>query len=484
MLAAASAAALLAASPILVLDWGAMSPAEQALSASAQGILAKKGRIVWHANGGIQEAILKRLGRDRPLRRLASVWDLVRQEQKEFRGFILCEIGQPSLSIATSLAGPLRSLIADQSLAFRLSSMGFTITADAASPDAASLLKQAPQKKKLAVEQRNSIAGHLRDFAVRHDLPAFSAATREERRAIASSLGAPAMVLGWGPDEYEWVEDLSRAGATGVAADWCLNLSVLGLVPGRPKAPRPPRAPALAKGRRFAAFVMSDGDNIQWLTGGFATDLRWYGSPQRGRLPITWEVSPLLAEWAPAVLEEIFTRATPNDGFVAGPGLPGYTFPHLLPNRPAQAAASRRFLSRSGLGVASFLNSNDGSPMDCADWMALREVKGGIYKDYAPYNRRKGEVAWFASKPLAAYRFLLWEGLTGVEELAAQVNAMPAQGEGRFALINVHAWSFDSIGGPMEAIARTAAMLEPDVELVQASQLLELMAAERRSRRG
>ncbi len=46
----------------------------------------------------------------------------------------------------------------------------------------------------------------------------------------------------------------------------------------------------------------------------------------------------MLTEVAPRILEYIYDTATPNDGITAGPGLPGYTYVHLQPDRIATTA--------------------------------------------------------------------------------------------------------------------------------------------------
>jgi hypothetical protein len=38
------------------------------------------------------------------------------------------------------------------------------------------------------------------------------------------------------------------------------------------------------------AFLMTDGDNIQWLLGPFSTSPSWFASPDRGLVPLGWTV--------------------------------------------------------------------------------------------------------------------------------------------------------------------------------------------------
>jgi hypothetical protein len=108
-------------------------------------------------------------------------------------------------------------------------------------------------------------------------------------------------------------------------------------------------------------------------------------------------------------------------------------------------------------------------------FLRLPEVDGAIYTDYSPYNRRQGQVWTERGKVCLAYRFVLWNGLTEIPQLVEQVQAMPQDPTtlGSYALINVHAWSFRDIGGPMEAIAQVIQSLPKGTRVVSATQLLE-----------
>jgi hypothetical protein len=223
---------------------------------------------------------------------------------------------------------------------------------------------------------------------------------------------------------------------------------------------------------------MSDGDNLQWLCGNFVTHPSYWGSPLRGQFPMTWELSPLLAEAGPRVLQHLFATAKPTDGFVTGPGLPGYTFLHLQPDPAALARQAVPLLRQSDLSVAGVLNVNEGSLAETRPLLELPEVEGILYKAYSPYHRRRGEVYWHRGKPCVSFRFVLWDGLMGSEDVAREVAEMPASprtDEASYALVSVHAWSFRRQGGPLEAVRRTIERLPPGTRVVTADQLIALL---------
>ena len=57
---------------------------------------------------------------------------------------------------------------------------------------------------------------------------------------------------------------------------------------------------------------MTDGDNVQWLLGPFASSTSWFGSPDRGKVNLGWTVSPAMAEIAPNVLQYFYDHAKPG----------------------------------------------------------------------------------------------------------------------------------------------------------------------------
>ncbi|RYG47399.1 hypothetical protein EON79_07460 [bacterium] len=476
-------ALMLALPPMAILDPAGISPAERVLAQSIQGLANRNGPRVWLLTDGIQARILEGIKKERPTPQVKDVWALLERFPSEVKGAVVYKLGTPSLNVATSLCGPLGAVAIEESLLPKAKGLKVLLDARGMSEVQAYERFRGRFGKGRVVEQVLDKPGHLRDYAIRHSAFTFDAADPEFRRRMVREAGPNALAFGWGRDEFGWVSDVSAGGGTGLPADWCVNLSTLESLPSL----NPLKAPAMPAVKRednvrYVAFVLSDGDNIQWLTGGFATDPKFYGNPVRGKFPMTWEISGMLGHLAPRVLEEIYRTAKPNDDFIAGAGLPGYVFPNLAPDAKALAAQAAPYLKRSDLSTFSVLNANDGSLDEVEPFLALPNTTGAIYKDYSPYNRRKGELKWFHNKPCMAYRFLLWEGLTDERQLAEQIRAMPTNPRtdpGSFALINVHAWSFGKSGGPLSAVERTIAMLPPNTRVISANQLLSLLPKSR-----
>lgn len=466
-----------------VIPHAAMSPAEQMLAQTLQGLLNREKPRLWLRSGSMYAVIEEQLKREGvTLREAASAWELLPRFRREVRGAVLYRRGTPSVNVATSLCGVLDAVAVEESLRERAEAAGLPILADAREMGEREALTRYRDQfaRGVLVEQSPGKPGHLRDFAVARRAFTFFATEPAFRTEAARALGPEAIVYGWGDDESEWVSGLSRANATGAPADWCLNLSALAKLPaGRLRRPRRPVLNAAESGRTIA-FVMSDGDNLQWLCGDFVGNARYWASPRRGQFPMTWEVSPLLSEVAPRVLQHLYATATPNDAFVAGPGAPGYTFPHLQPDRKALARQAAPLFRRADLGIASVLNANAGHLRESALLLDLPDVEGVLYKAYSPYHRHRGEIYWREGKPCVSYRFLLWDGIMGPEDLAREVAQMPAAPRtdpNSYALVNVHAWSYGAIGGPLEAVRRAIDLLPPGTRVVTADQLIGMLRA-------
>lgn len=469
---------------LFTLDHQALKPAEQVLAQTLQGLTARKAPRIWLETKGIQTEILADLKKEgtkvEPAR---DVWQLVRNFRPEVKGAIVYKLGTPSLSVANGLCGPYDAVAIDETLLDTAKAQGLPILLDVRgmTEREAFAKYRSRYKKGVVIEQGLEKPGHLRDYAVKHSAFVMDLKDRAFRKEIIRAFGPSPLVIGWGRDEYEWVEDVSSAGGTGIPADWCVNLSVLEGLPANGRLqPAPVRKVSLEPGVRYVAFVFSDGDNIQWLTNDFASSPNFYASPLRGQFPVSWEMSPMLTRFAPRVLKKIYERATPNDDFVTGPGLPGYTFPHLLPDREVQAKASAPFLKASGMTTISVLNANAGSLEQVLPWMRLPEVTGGIYKPYSPYHGAGGKVIWQGDKPLASYRWVLWADLIEPKQLVANISQMPTEGEGRFGLVNLHAWSYGKTGGPLAATKQVVDALPANVKVVTANQLLDLMRQDRK----
>lgn len=472
-----------------VVDPAPSLPAEQALLASVQGLLNRDAPRVWVRARGLHARVLERVASRFEMVPVMSCWTLIASNRSRFDGFLTCTITNHTLNLATSLAGPRNALVMDSSLRSQAIALGLREVADLRQEAASGAFDrfQRETRRGLFVHQPASKPFHLRDLAVsRNAWVGFEPSGGDLSRQVRI-LGPDTEVMGWGNDEHDFVSDTSRGGGWVIPADWALNLSAHRWIkdPFEFKIVHPTPAPA-RPGQRIVTFVISDGDNVQWLLGGFSDQTGFWASPRRGTFPVTWELAPRLAELAPAADAWLRRTATPFDAFIGGPSGGGYYFPHASPDRPALARRSAEALAHAGLRVTSVLNSG-GEPEEIANLLADPRIDGVLYKDYAPYHLRKGAVTWHHQKPAVAYRYLLWEQKRpdgtlrpdwlpdGVAQAIATTADDPTTSLDAFSVVQVHAWSFRSRGGPMEAIHETLGKLPPNTRVVTAPELIQLM---------
>ncbi|EGD74085.1 hypothetical protein PTSG_05777 [Salpingoeca rosetta] len=191
--------------------------------------------------------------------------------------------------------------------------------------------------------QPPSKGGNLAEYAVFARIPTLEYQGNTGGALVTSvikdiqSRGNNGFALGWGPEE-QYVTTLGDYGMYVHASDWAMDVGVLSNLHVHsnvaPKASlhmnqrhQHQRTSPAAKQSHTVSFLMSDGDNIQWLLNNWATAPQWFGSPDRGKVPMGWTVSPGLVPLAPAVIEYAIAAATANDSFVAGPSGLGYIYP-------------------------------------------------------------------------------------------------------------------------------------------------------------
>jgi hypothetical protein len=489
-----------AAETLHVVDPHGLTTAEQGLLASAQGLLNREAPRVWVRSGGLHARVLERV-RDRfEVADIPGPWALISSNRAVLSAFVTCRVRDASFNLATSLAGQRRWLVVDESLRDRALGLGLEEALDVRDAPAGAFGRHgAAAARGILVHQPVSKALHLRDLAV-----ALGAWVDFEPRRpgdtaltdLVRSLGPRTDVLGWGSEERGFVSAVSKGGGWVLPADWAPNLSAHRWFrePGpvrRPASEPPPDPPR--RGERVVAFVVSDGDNLQWLLGGFTEAPGFWSSPLRGTLPVTWEFAPQLRRWAPAADAWLRSTATPLDAFVGGPSGGGYYFPHDHPDREGIARESARLLAEAGLTVGGVLNDG-GDPSEVASLLGAPAIEGVLYKDYVPYNRRRGAIHWHAGKPAVSYRHLLWEERRadgtlrpdwlpeGVAEAVRRQPDDPIASDDAYALVQVHAWSFRDRGGPLAAIRDTVRLLPPGTRVVTAPVLVRWLR-EHRSRR-
>ncbi len=153
---------------------------------------------------------------------------------------------------------------------------------------------------------------YLRDYAIASKAMCFYSDYYDGDSSVKTDILAwaddNAPILGWTDNEINFVSSNSVMSKVTVAADWASNLSFYSAETSFDLTQEnyEQREITPQSNKHYVAIVMSDGDNVQWQTRGFATDSKYFGSQYRGEFPMTWTTAPSLYDLAPSTLDGLY----------------------------------------------------------------------------------------------------------------------------------------------------------------------------------
>lgn len=330
---------------------------------------------------------------------------------------------------------------------------------------------------------------YLRDYAIASKAMCFYSDYYDGDSSVKTDILAwaddNAPILGWTDNEINFVSSNSVMSKVTVAADWASNLSFYSAETSFDLTQEnyEQREITPQSNKHYVAIVMSDGDNVQWQTRGFATDSKYFGSQYRGEFPMTWTTAPSLYDLAPSTLDGLYSAANANDQFIAGPSGAGYVniADYNEKSLKDYAAYTAGYMAKTDISYINFLDN--GIDADRLKYFsAYPQVKGGVWSVGNKYIEGDGAVYWSNGKPFVAARETLWRiagddnsnkyyGYT--ERVAQRINGYKrdyTKIEG-YTVVLAHAWSI----GSMDYIARFVKDLDEDVELVTVGEMLDMM---------
>ncbi|KZV96613.1 hypothetical protein EXIGLDRAFT_833459 [Exidia glandulosa HHB12029] len=379
------------------------------------------------------------------------------------RGYVVysSDTDSVSINIATSLCAPLSAVaVADTLVSAFEAGTVLTQLADARTLSYADLMAAHTFNKDILTDLHTDQA-YNRDMAVASGtLVVLDGAAGGGYAEGLATLNPGASVIGYGADEFEFVSAASRAGAGAVASDWTSNWAVLSSGPSPTLEPFPQRIPVQDDGRSFyVAFVLTDGDNLQWELNDFSTGSFWWAAPQRGTIPLTWGIpASALALSTPDALGWYQSTASSNDGFVNYAD--AYAYIDIFPSSAALSTfvASRQSTAHR-IGVHSavvFTNSwNSRNATAYNTFVAADPSVQAIFPlQYSSYAAGEGALLRTRSNvPVLSAKISLWnlgrnDTQFGDPAHVADVLNSWASGSGRghalqnrVAWVPVHAWS-------------------------------------------
>ena len=385
--------------------------------------------------------------------------------------FIQCDATNESVSVAITLAAASDSLLliaGDDATTAVLTSMHAVLTHDVRHQlvdDAITSKVLSNLSRSVFVFQDPSKSQFLADWSIyarASNMPWNSSSTAQQN-ALERVVDHGA-AFGWGP-ENDYVSTLNHHGIWVHASDYNKNFPALAngkksrVAPSLPPPPPPPPLPpptTTPPAKHTVAFMMTDGDNLQWTLGPWSTANTWYGSSTRGAFPMGWTLSPSIADLAPSALSYFFSTKTNNDEFVAGPSGYGYMYPTTLPLSNITGFSTFTFDAMASFQMTTMnvLGQNDAAP-NCT---LLKEYQshlpnGMVYYSWGDgYSGLHGKVWSCQGKPIVSGKWSLWGNSTdttsdmvGVAAMVEKLLGVQDDRDGSklsgYTFVPVHAWS-------------------------------------------
>ncbi|PKV50178.1 putative secreted protein (Por secretion system target) [Aquimarina sp. MAR_2010_214] len=303
-------------------------------------------------------------------------WELITKYLNEISGLIVYDPAQiHTVNLATMLAKNKKALIVSPSLLSRLTS--------------------APYNLPILLDLRGQFSSKIQVYQTLYDTywsnidhrlliglnpEAHKASLREYASALGtaviwldpkvseeskllnsflSSMPAGANYMGWWPEESVGITRASSYGIATIPSDYCTNLTVHSGMPRKVNVKPIPAKPIL-KNKIYVAFILSDGDNLQYVE---HLMRKLWNNPDRGSVPIGWTLSPAMLDAMPGALNFYHETATENDNLISGPSGLGYTYPNSFPNQSSlneYLAKTEEYNNRAGFRVVTVWNTITG----------------------------------------------------------------------------------------------------------------------------
>lgn len=191
-------------------------------------------------------------------------------------------------------------------------------------------------------------------------------------------------------DELSFMTFVSAAGLRLAPSFMAANFSFHSGMPASVPLVQPHAEPGsvrLERDKVYVSFTLSDGDQLALMN---TAEVGGWRRPERGTVPFNWEIQPLLADYAPALLGYYYSSLTPADLLVAGPSGAGYVMPPLVPRLGAYFRAGAEACARCGIRIATSYNGDP--PSRVLREHAKAEGFEGFMAGYFHLGRRPARV--------------------------------------------------------------------------------------------
>lgn len=447
-----------------------MTNAEQTMIATLQGLIASKSKkqiYILSSSEPDYKIWLEDLNKNYNVKYkvINNPWKLIDLFKPYINGYILYATNKkPSINNACTLASLKESIAIDESIESILNSHGITnLIKDCRETDkywAFNNLWDLGLNHSTVIELSNDKYLALRDYAILSKSLVFYEDDIHDitlRKAIFSSMDDGGRILGWGPDEHTNVSIASKFGIDMIAADWSYNLSVLSSYPLIEKTQNNIDNKINEKNEEnefhYITFIMSDGDNQQWLLGSNFSSKNWFGSPYRGDFNLGWSLSPSLYYLAPTVFSKYYDFASTskyNDNYVVSASGNGYMYPSKYPPDKLINYTKRLndYMKKVDEHFVLILDDESFYKIDLWDKYTINpNISALFYLNYDINNAYDGKIIWSNNKPIISCRDLLWAGIEDENQLIFNISDRINHGytnikdPNSYTFVYVHVWS-------------------------------------------
>lgn len=407
-----------------------------------------------------------------------------------FDGYILCEARTSSVNVAFSLCPHLNAIAIPADIEQVAINAGYTKLLDVKGKDEAWALSEYGDYFSKTIASYQNVSDDrglfVGDYSVFAGALQFwdASATGTLANSVYSRMDACAVYFGWGAGEYNTVEQLSKKSAMIHPSDWSPNLSTLSNIPVKMPRQKTPQTEYQVKPNvHTVCFVITDGDNIQWLSGSLDNTNNW-ANPDKARVKLGWTISPAFAELAPALyrkyIENALTTENARNYLVAGPSGTGYYFPSIYPQLDEQNKRMNRMMKKAGLNIVNIIDVDGNHNPN--KYLEQSNVDALFYYSYGgQYTKLAGQIKWYKDKPSIGGRFTLWGNSDDssletrnrvAQSLANQLNTQSTDiySEKGYSLIPVHIWTMN-VSDVLNCISK----LNPNVRVVAPDEFVWLI---------
>ncbi len=462
-------------------DWGWGSE-KQFTTLTLQGLLAKAGNTMIYNESGVGysvwvEDLVANYGVTVDKIYYNNFKGLITHFQNSFDGYILCNIKDNSSNVAVSLCAQLNAIAVTPENESLMVSLGKQKLMDVRGKDEEWALESdyaSKFSKDIVSFQREDKCAFLSDYSIFADAFQFfdTDINSELVNDAFERMNSNRVVMGWGPDEENTVKKISQNSLQLNGTDWTENLPVLSNFEAELKQKTHAATVNDEDNVHTVCFLVSDGDNFDWLLKEFYGHPKAYGSPNRGQVSIGWSISPALSELGPTIMNYLYDNASntssAKDFFIGSTSGIGYMNPDYFPHLQESADLTNKFMKKADLNILNIIGKNYRTS-DMQKFLSQDNIDAIFYYKYDNYAGLNGNIYIVNDKPVIGARYRLWEGFDNAETLAAKLNnqSTDAYSADGYSLIAVHAWSFnqyvvDEINACASRLNSNVIVLPPD----------------------